>query len=336
VTMANEQLQWRLDAMLARPVLLDPRALDAVRAGSGIRLASSKEATPSSAPFERDGNVAVVTIRGLLAQRAWQEWLFSGDGYDAIEGRVRTALDDRQVSAILMRIDSPGGEVAGCFEAVRSIRKAATAAGKVIVCYVDEMACSAAYALATAADEIVVPNTGMVGSVGVIATVLDRSEQLARNGTKIHVIVSGQAKADGHPAIPLADDARKRLQAEVDYLAGIFADVVAKARGMTPAAVLGQQAAVYLGPGAVKAKLADHVGGYRVALERAKTLKGKTMDATRALVSRSAVQAAFEAPQIVPTAMRWEQLTNQQKHDLAIRDRALFDRLRAEHQRSGR
>lgn len=271
-----------LDAALSRPVLLDPRALDEVRAAFGAFRPRAEDdgddempmmgAPKRAAPFTRDGDVAVVSVEGPLAQRAWSCWCFEGDGYDAILTRTQAALDDVGTRAVVLRLDSPGGEVAGCFEAVRAIRAAAAKAGKPLVAYVDEMACSAAYALACACDEIVCPDTGLVGSVGVITAVCDESGALALEGVKVAVITSGAAKADGHPAIPLAEDARARIQGDVNHLAAIFAAEVAAARPLTAAAVLALDAQVFRGGPALEARLVDRVGNLAGAVARAREL----------------------------------------------------------------
>lgn len=268
-----------LDAALARPLLLEPRSLDSILAAGGFRPRadmdedgedSAPEAPP--VPFVRDGDVAVVSIEGPLAQRAWACWMFSGDGYDAITSRVGAALADASTRAVVLRLDSPGGEVAGCFEAVRSIRAAAKTAGKPLVAYCDEMAASAAYALACACDEIVCPDTGILGSIGVIFSVTEQSEALRIAGRSTAVITSGAAKADGHPALPLSKEARARYQVEVDQLADVFAGEVSAARGLTVAQVRGLEARVFLGAAAVNAGLADRVGNVATALERARAL----------------------------------------------------------------
>ena len=265
-----------LDAALARPLLLEPRSLDSILAAGGFRPRAemddeeSPEAPP--VPFVRDGDVAVVSIEGPLAQRAWACWMFSGDGYDAITSRVNAALADPASRAVVLRLDSPGGEVAGCFEAVRSIRAAAKTASKPLVAYCDEMAASAAYALACACDEIVCPDTGILGSVGVIFSVTEQSEALRIAGRSTTVITSGAAKADGHPALPLSKEARARYQAEVDQLADVFAGEVSAARGLSVAQVRGLEARVFLGAAAVNAGLADRVGNVATALERARAL----------------------------------------------------------------
>lgn len=264
-----------LDRALARPLLLDQRALFSITQGAGFRPRADgdmPEMPPSDRkkPYAIDGDVAVVSIEGPLAQRAWSCWMFEGDGYDAITERVSAALGDPSIRAVVLRIDSPGGEVAGCFEAVRSIRSAAQSAGKPLTAFVDEMACSAAYALACACDRIVLPDTGCVGSVGVILALMEESKALDMAGITPNVITSGAAKADGHRAIPLSPDARARIQAEVDQLAQVFAQEVANGRGIDAQEALALEAQIFYGAEAIKRGLADQIGNLRSAIADAR------------------------------------------------------------------
>jgi ClpP class serine protease len=159
----------------------------------------------------------------------------------------------------VLRIDSPGGEAAGamaCHHALRELREKYQTP---IYCYADELAASAAYALACAGDEIWLPNTGTVGSIGVIATVFDRTKQNSKHGLKIKLLTSGAFKADGHADRPLTDEIEKRQQERVDTIAAAFFDVVADARGTTPEAVAALEAGVFIGDMAVTVGLADGV-----------------------------------------------------------------------------
>lgn len=265
-----------LDRALTRPLLLDQRVLFAVAQGAGFRPRADGGDMPDMPPSDRkkpyavDGDVAIVSIEGPLAQRAWSCWMFEGDGYDAIAERVSAALGDPSIRAVVLRIDSPGGEVAGCFEAVRSIRSAAQSAGKPLTAFVDEMACSAAYALACACDRIVLPDTGCVGSVGVILALMEESKALDMVGITPNVITSGAAKADGHRAIPLSPEARARLQAEVDQLALVFAQEVANGRGIDAQEALALEAQTFYGTEAIKRGLADQIGNLRSAIADAR------------------------------------------------------------------
>lgn len=215
-------------------------------------------------PFSRVGRAAVVDISGALAQRSSWFW----QGYDEIKDTFAAALADRESDGVLLRIDSPGGMCAGCFEAVAEMRAMANEAGKPVVAYADEMAYSAAYAIASVADVIVLPASGGVGSVGVIAAYVDMSKAYEQMGVRIAVVASGSRKTDSHPAVPLTDAAIERLRGDVNTLAGIFFGQVAQSRGMTVEAVKALQAGTFLGQAAVDVGLADAVGGMSEALRR--------------------------------------------------------------------
>jgi signal peptide peptidase SppA len=218
--------------------------------------------------FDRVGSVAVVSIDGPLTQRGGWWW----DGYESIQRRLAAALADPKTTSVLLRINSPGGVCAGCFEAARSMRAAVDASGKPCVAYADEAAYSAAYALASVADQIVLPPSGGVGSVGVIATYYDRTQMNAELGVNVQVLKSGAQKADGHPDVKLTNPVLERLQARVDQLAGMFAALVGERRSMTVDTVAALEAACLYGPDAVAKGLADQVGNLQDALALAASL----------------------------------------------------------------
>ncbi len=200
---------------------------------------------------------SVVTICGPLEQRAgW--W----DGYDAIAARFAAALKEEATSSVILRIDSPGGDAAGCFEAVRMMRAAAKRSGKRVVTYVDEAAYSAAYALACVAGEIYAPPSGGVGSVGVIATCTSFAGLNEKHGIDVAVVHAGSRKADCHPDLPLDPDAIAGVQEDVDKLAGMFFETVSNARGISTSAVQALEAACLMGDEALDAGLLDGILGF--------------------------------------------------------------------------
>lgn len=227
-------------------------SLLAIEPGAATALYDT-EALHQSEPRVENG-VAIVEICGPLEQYAGFLW----DGYDAIQERFKAALAS-EAGTVLLVIDSPGGDVAGLFDAVHAMRLAAREAGKKVVAFAGEAAYSAAYAIATVASEIYLPAAGGVGSVGVIATVYDRTAMTAKEGLNVVVLTSGDEKADGHPDIPLEDPALDRMQARVDGLALQFAELVAESRGDSAEKWLKLQAGVRFGQEAVDAGLADAV-----------------------------------------------------------------------------
>jgi signal peptide peptidase SppA len=274
-TPVPESFTRQLRARLAAPSMLAPSAVDRVLS-LAFRAATDEGASaffgdaPGAYSVDADG-VATVRVEGPLAQRAWSCWMFGGDGYDAIESRVRAALDDPRSRSLVIEYDSPGGEVAGCGVCADAIRSAADASGKPVISYVGELAASAAYWLASAADKIVTPPSGMLGSIGVIATRIEDTTSGA-SGRKVHLITSGARKADGHPTVPLSEEELAATQAKIDALADVFAGAVAERRGMTLAQVRGLEADVFVGADAVTRGLADSVGNLSSAVAMAREL----------------------------------------------------------------
>ncbi len=217
--------------------------------------------SPPARQNERHGSVAVVHVRGPLEHHTDSA---GADSYDDITERVRCAtLGDDDVgppSAIVLRIDSPGGVVSGLTEATARIKR--TAGDIPLVAYVDEMAASAAYCLACACDEIVCPRSAILGSIGVISTMVSQAEQDEAMGLQFVTITSGERKADGHPHHPIEADAVAAERKRVDELAKQFWSVVSKARGLPVETIAGYQAGIFLGKAASKAGLADRVTGW--------------------------------------------------------------------------
>lgn len=231
--------------------------------------------------LDTETGVAEVSVSGPLDARA--AWYFDGyAGPTGVEARVRAALGDARVRAVVLRLDSPGGACSGLFECCDAIR--AAKGTKPLVAYAEGGgAYSAAYALASTADEIFVSRTAGVGSIGVIATAVSYAGQLEKEGIAVAVVASGSQKTDLHPALPLAEAAVKRLRGRVMELATLFATEAGRARGMSADDVLALQAGCFYGDAAVSAGLADRVGTVTEASARA-----------RALADDRAVKAAKE------------------------------------------
>ena len=229
-------------------------------------MASAWQAAPMSAfgaSESRDGRayglvngVAIIPVRGILCPGdfAWGSW---ATGYDWIRRGISVAVADPEVRAVVMDVDSPGGTVAGCFDLADAIYDARGA--KPIQAILSENAYSAAYAVASAADRIVVPRTGGTGSIGVIWMHVDWSEALVAAGIKVTFVTYGDRKADGHSEIPLAGEALKRIQSDIDSMGELFVETVARNRNLSPKLVRDTQAATYLGADGVSQGLADAV-----------------------------------------------------------------------------
>jgi ClpP class serine protease len=203
---------------------------------------------------EEIGTTTVVMVRGpYVHHRGW--WC---DSYDGLIERVELACESNARDIVLL-VDSPGGELGGCFEAARAIREKCSAAGKRLVAFVEGQACSGGYALACAAEQIVIAPTAIVGSIGVLFMRADYSDADKAVGVRTTAITSGSRKADGQPQVPTTDAELAAHQKRIDALASVFFDLVSELRGVTSEAVDALEAGVMVGAEAVSAKLADRV-----------------------------------------------------------------------------
>ena len=252
------------------PLLIQPDKLEVILSAVGPRLvidglpiavpelsAHTEGMDTETLAVTPDG-LAVIDISGSLVNRS--SWLDAPSGltsYANIREEFDLAMASPAIRGVLMRIDSNGGECAGCFDLADAIF--AMRGAKPIWAVVDDAAFSAAYMLASAADKVFVSRTGGVGSIGVVATHVDASGWDEKAGLKYTMLTAGAHKKDFNAHEPLSEGARSQLQAEIDRLYGLFVETVARNRGMPAEAVRATEARLYFGEGAVAAGLADAV-----------------------------------------------------------------------------
>ncbi len=210
--------------------------------------------------------IAVIPVYGTLVQKLGTLRPYSGmTGYDGIRRVFLTAMNDPEVKGICLDIDSPGGEVAGCFDLVDLIY--AERGKKPVHAILSENAYSAAYAIASAADKIYVPRTGGVGSVGVIVIHCDWSQHIKDEGLKVSIITYGNRKAESNPYVTLSDEAKAAIQQDVDEMGRLFVSTVSRNRGLSETVIRNTQAACYLAAEGVQMGLADVVASPDVAFQ---------------------------------------------------------------------
>lgn len=214
----------------------------------------------------RDG-VAIVPVSGPIFRYANMMTDFSGaTSLATFAADLQLAADASGVRAIMIEIDSPGGEVTGMAEAAALIRS--IAARKPVVAYTEGQMASAAYQIGAAAREIVVAPTAILGSLGVVMTMTDRRDADARAGVQRHEFVSSQTP--GKRPQPNSDAGRAALQSIVDSLADEYLADVAQSRGVTVEALIEatRGGGQIIGREAVRSGLADRIGGYEETLTR--------------------------------------------------------------------
>lgn len=217
----------------------------------------------------KTGTVAILPLHGVISNRMNLLSEFSGGTSSEAFGRAfQGAARDEGVKAIVLDVDSPGGAVSGTDELSSMIFAARGL--KPIIAHVNARAASAAYWIASAADEIVVTPTGSVGSIGILAVHDDISGALEQMGVRKTIISAGEHKADGNPYEPLSDDVRQRLQGRIDAAYDMFVRAVARNRGVSLAAVregFGKGDMVDADP-AVAEGIADSVATLEETLQR--------------------------------------------------------------------
>lgn len=256
--------------LFGAPLLIHRPKLDVILSVLGSRVGLADLSAPTgfvqpdrSAALADTGaahsGIAVIPIYGTLVRRTQGLEAQSGlTSYAGITQSLETALADPSVAAILLDIDSPGGESSGVFDLADRIR-AATAI-KPVWAVANDMAFSAAYALGSAASRLIISRTGGVGSIGVIAMHVDQSVKDQQDGIAYTAVFAGDRKNDLNPHAPISGEAHSFLQGEVNRIYDLFATTVAKHRGMGVNTIKSTQAALFFGADAVASGLADDVG----------------------------------------------------------------------------
>ena len=264
-------------------------------------------------PYQVIEGVALVPVSGTLVHKFGRVQPYSGmTGYDGIIARVQAAIDDSEVKGILLDMDTPGGEVAGCFDAAQTIRALAQEGGKPLWALADDMACSAGMAIASAADRRLITQSAVMGSVGVVMAHQSVAGKLKEDGIKVTLIHSGAHKVDGNPYEDLSAEALAAFQAKSDTLRQEFATLVSTHTGLTVEAVLATEAKTYRGQEAIDIGFADQLvnGNEAIAifadfLNQPKTnISGVTMATTETtqpaatVPTAPAAQPSSDAPQM--------------------------------------
>lgn len=178
------------------------------------------------------GQIAVVPLYGVMAQRInMMQAMSGGTSTEMFAKALREQVNNPQVKAVIIDVDSPGGSVYGTDELASEIY--AMRGTKPIVAVANSLMASAAYYSMSQADEIVITPGGEVGSIGVIAMHVDQSEYNASEGIKPTIITFGKYKAEGNPHQPLNEEALAEIQSQVDRYGNMFLKAVARGRGVS-------------------------------------------------------------------------------------------------------
>ncbi|WP_424894923.1 S49 family peptidase [Tepidimonas sp. HKU79] len=281
------------------PLLIARPKLEVILGVVARKLAGDTLATPPPSRTDsglggdlqvQDG-IAILPILGTLVRRSSYIGAASGlTSYHEIEAMAEQAFADPQVRAVLLEIDSSGGEAGGVFDLAQRLRTLAETSGKPLWAIADEAALSAAYAIASAADRIWLTRTAEVGSIGVVAVHVDESVADAKAGLNYTFLHAGAHKVDGHPHAPLPASVAADIQTDIEQLHDQFIALVAGFRRLTPEVVRATEARVYRGEAAIQAGLADQIGTRAEAITALQ--RQLAMSAGRSLRNKAAALSA--------------------------------------------
>jgi ClpP class serine protease len=238
-----------------QPEMLEIMSDITLRENETIQAVEAKLGRPldNSQTAQIRGDTAVIPVVGPIFRRANLFARVSGaTSTETLAADLTTAAEDPNIKQIVLNMDSPGGQANGIAELAQMIR----AIDKPVIAYVDGMAASAAYWLASAADRIVLSKTAEVGSIGaVVAYDTSKKDGIAE-------IVSTQSPKK-RPNMS-SEEGKAQIQRRIDALAQVFVEDVAAYRGTTVDTVLDQfgQGDMLMGAEAVAAGMADEISTF--------------------------------------------------------------------------
>lgn len=253
--------------LVSEAMAIEPRALAARMAS--LEGADTIEADESilealaRPPANNRGAVITLPLSGIITQKqTLAQLFFGGTSTDAFGAVFDQAVNNPNIKAIVLDVDSPGGGVFGVQELSKKIFEARK--HKHIIAVANSLMASAAFWIASAADEVVITPGGEVGSIGIVHMHADLSEQMEKAGIKTTIIKAGENKFEGNPFEPLSDDAREEIQSKVDDVFDSFVADVARNRSVTKTKVLKEfgQGRTFLAKEAVSLGLADRVATF--------------------------------------------------------------------------
>jgi protease-4 len=233
--------------------------------------------------------IAVVTLAGPIVSGRGGRQLSplgtSSAGGDTIAAALREAGADDAVSAVVLRVDSPGGSVTGSETVWREVSRLRKA-GKPVVASMGAVAASGGYYVSMAADAIVANPGTITGSIGVVTGKLVARDLKDRLGIGSDSVRTNRNADAWSLDKPFTDEQHAHVEAEADLLYADFVQRVAQGRDMTVEAVDAvARGRVWTGADAKDRGLVDELGGLRTAVDRAKVLAGFDADADVKLVS---------------------------------------------------
>lgn len=236
------------------------------------QVVASKVLEVGEGPGAASDRVAMIVVRGLITDTPTPGLLGASTApIDDMVAQLKMAADDPAVKAVILRIDSPGGTVAGSETAYREVRAFAEATGKPVIVSLGEVATSGGYYLALAGDHVMAEPATLTGSIGVLIPSFNASEGLDKLGIRTLFVTSGPNKDLANPLAPVQEGHYDILRGIVgEYYASFLSLVLRRRPGLLPDEVsAATDGRVMTGDTAAAIGLVDSLGGVRDAMDTA-------------------------------------------------------------------
>lgn len=222
--------------------------------------------TPGVMHYDVQDGIAVIDVAGPMTKYpSSTQAIFGGTSTLLARRAIRDAVRNDRVRAIMLRVDSPGGTVAGTTDFADEIAAAGTR--KPVWSYIEDLGASAAYWSVARSERVIANRNALVGSIGVISVLYDSSAQAEMLGVKVHVVSTGFAKGTGTPGAPVTEEQLADWQRSIDSMFSAFRADVITGRRMTEEefSVVGT-GQVWVAGDAKDMRLIDDVSGFDAAL----------------------------------------------------------------------
>ena len=277
VSPAEAMREGLMDGLLY-PDQLDEEVGKVLGRGVALRKISTEPERVRDSRWGPARRIEVIRVEGQIAHGEGTRdpfGLVKVAGSAAVSRRIRSAADDAGVAAIVVRIDSPGGDGTASDLIWRELVRARKEKKKPVIASMGDVAASGGYYVAAGADEIFAEPSTITGSIGVFIGHFDAASLLGRLGLNLVTMKRGESADLFSPARGLTDAERKTLQAWVEVFYDEFIDRVALARRLEKSEVDAiARGRIWTGAQALSRKLVDRLGGLSDAIDEARLRGG--------------------------------------------------------------
>lgn len=253
-------------------VLLVASSFKVDHLGTGSKAPKFEEATVVDASGSSPDKIALISLRGIISSS--MDGTLGGSMVDDIKTALHQASEDPKVKAVVLEVNSPGGEVTASDVIYNAVRQVRDKSKKPVIIYMDSVAASGGYYVACAGSHIIANETTLTGSIGVIIETLNYQQLMGKIGIDTVVFKSGKMKDMLSGSRTMTDQEKEYVQGLVMETYDKFVGIVATERklpveGLKSGIADGR---VISGRDAKKEKLIDSLGLIEDAYEMAKNL----------------------------------------------------------------